>query len=326
MSRKKVARSRQATAPNTKPKSKSDNGSAKSTVPYGSSTVKRIRRSQREIDELDGGIVEIVKQQKPATVRQIFYQATVRGFVPKDESKGYRVVQRRLVALRESAKVPYGWITDNIRYVHGHTRYGGIEEFGRDVSALYRRDYWRGAGVRVEVWIEKDALAGVIAPVVIQEWGLNLHVARGYSSLSYLHQAAEELANDGRPAFIYTLTDLDPSGMGIARDIEGKLAAMVGNRVKLQVERLAVDPGQVQAWNLPTRPTKHSDTRAAKFVEEFGNLSVELDAIPPNTLRKIVHDAIGRHADADEIARLKLIESAERESIANWQAGWGGDF
>jgi hypothetical protein len=321
MSQKKSARNREAAAPNTKANLESDPVTKESIPSYGSSTVKpHARRTQREIEALDGKICEIVTQQHPATVRQVFYQATVRGLVPKDEAKGYRPVQRRLVVLRQAERVPYGWITDNIRYVHGYTRYGGIAEFGEDVSALYRRDYWREAAVRVEIWIEKDALAGVIAPVVIREWGLNLHVARGFSSLSYLHQAAEDLIQGGRPAYIYTLTDLDPSGLGIARDIENKLRAMVGNRVHLQVERLAVTPQQVAHWDLPTRPTKHTDTRAAKFVKEFGNQSVELDAIPPNTLRKIVGDAIARHADSHEIARLKQIESAERESIS---AIWG---
>jgi hypothetical protein len=37
-------------------------------------------------------------------VRQVFYQAMVRGMVPKDESKGYKLVQRRLVKLREAVE------------------------------------------------------------------------------------------------------------------------------------------------------------------------------------------------------------------------------
>jgi hypothetical protein len=291
---------------------------------YGTSTVKRLRRTQSQIGQLDDALVSIVQEQKPMTVRQVFYQGTVRRLVPKEEGQGYRVIQRRLVELRESGRVPYSWITDNIRFVHGYTRYGGVEDFAQEVSSLYRRDYWRDAAVRVEIWIEKDALASVIAPVVIHEWGLQLHVARGFSSISYLHQAADTLVNDGRPAFIYTLTDLDPSGVGIARDIESKLKAMVKARAELHVERLAVEPWQVEDWSLPTRPTKHTDTRAAKFVEQFGDASVELDAIPPNTLRQIVGDAIARHADAETIARLKRTEALERETIAHWQTASGG--
>jgi hypothetical protein len=282
---------------------------------YGTSPVKRIRRTQDEIGALDDALIPIVENQKPMTVRQVFYQATVKKLVPKDEATGYRPVQRRLVALRESGRIPYGWITDNLRFVHGHTRYGDLQEFADDVSRLFRRDYWRDAEAQVEIWIEKDALASVISPVVIKEWGLDLHVARGFSSISYLHGAAEKLIADGRPAYIYVLTDLDPSGIGIARDIESKLGAMVHKQVDLHVERLAVEPWQVEAWSLPSRATKKTDTRAAKFQKEFGDVSVELDAIPPNMLRKIIGDAIARHADADAIGRLKDVEAMEREQI-----------
>lgn len=290
---------------------------------YGTSTIKR-RRTSAELSTIDRALVEIVEDQKPMTVRQAFYQATVRQLVPKDEARGYRVVQRRLVTLRESKRIPYGWITDNIRFVHGYSRYGGITEFANDVSGLYRRDYWRESDVQVQVWIEKDALASVISPVVIREWGLDLHVARGFSSISYLYEAAESIANDGRDTFIYVLTDLDPSGVGIARDIESKLKDMVGDRAELHAQRLAVEPWQVAEWNLPTRPTKQTDTRAATFQKHYGNASVELDAIPPNTLRRIVGDAIGAHADRAYIERLKLTEQHERESVRTYLSAIGG--
>ncbi len=89
---------------------------SKSTPAYGSSTIKRTRRTKNELGCLDGAIVRIVQDQRPMTVRQCFYQGTVHGLVPKDEAKGYRVIQRRLVALRESERIPYGWVTDNIRW------------------------------------------------------------------------------------------------------------------------------------------------------------------------------------------------------------------
>jgi hypothetical protein len=296
---------------------------------YGTSAVKRIRRTAADIQALDDALVAIVEEQKPVTVRQTFYQATVRGLVPKDEKQGYRPVQRRLVALRESGRLSYWAITDNLRQVTGYRRYGGVQEFAGEVAKLFRRDYWREADCQVEVWIEKDALASVISRVVCDEWGLDLHVARGFSSLSYLHASAEALASDGRPAFIYVLTDLDPSGIHIARDIETKLTELVSGRVALHVERLAVDPWQVTEWNLPTRPTKKSrkgrgDSRAPKYREQFGDQCVELDAIPAPTLRQLVSDAICRHADPDAIAALKRTEELERESIRNWQAAMGG--
>lgn len=286
---------------------------------YGSRPIKRIRRTKSAIQSLDDSFFEILERIQPATVRQTFYQAEVLGLVPKEESTGYRVIQRRLMAMRESGRVPYGWITDNLRIVRGYNRYGNAGEFAKEVSSLYRRDYWRESKVRVEIWIEKDGLASTISPVVIDEWGLDLHVTRGFSSASYLHAASENLVQDGRPTFVYVLTDLDPSGVDIARDIGAKLQSMVAARAELHVERLAVEPWQVEQWQLPSRPTKQTDTRAAKFISKFGNASVELDSIDPNTLRQIVGDAIAKHADTFAITRLKLTEQAERQSIAAWQ-------
>jgi hypothetical protein len=253
------------------------------------------------------------------TVRQVFYLATTRGLVPKDEAKGYRVVQRRLVHLRETGVIPYGYITDNVRMVRRLSRWQDPSDFAQDVAALYRRDYWARSPVRVEVWLEKDALAGVLTPIVVQEWGLELFVTRGFASLSYLQSAAEAARVDGRPTYVYVLTDLDPSGVDIARTVAQELTRRA-SPTPVTVQRLAVTLEQVRALNLPSRPTKKQDTRAARFEATYGVESTELDAIPPATLRRMVSDAIAQHADADEIDRLKRIEKLERDSLA---AAWG---
>ena len=126
----------------------------------GTSTVRRSRRTRAQIEALDAELVGIVDDFRPATVRQVFYQAVNRGLVPKSETKGYRVVQRRLVVLRESGEIPYGWIVDGTRYVTGHNRYRDLEQFTEYAAGLYRKDYWDAADVNVEIWLEKEALKG----------------------------------------------------------------------------------------------------------------------------------------------------------------------
>jgi len=79
---------------------------------YGTSPIKRSRRTKAEIEALDAALIDVVAEFAPATVRQVFYQAVNRGLVPKDETKGYRVVQRRLVALRELGDIPHGVIVE----------------------------------------------------------------------------------------------------------------------------------------------------------------------------------------------------------------------
>src|SRR5215213_8280711 len=149
--------------------------------------------SRAELARLDDALVRIVATNRPITVRGVFYRAVAEGLVPKDETKGYRVVQRRLVKLRAEGDVPYGWITDGSRTIHGHIRYRDADEFARSVKFRYRQDYWRDAEEYVEVWVEKEAMVGVLKPVVIDEFGLDLYVTRGFSSVTYLQEAAQDI-------------------------------------------------------------------------------------------------------------------------------------
>ena len=287
---------------------------------YGTSPIKRARRTKAEVEALDAALIEIVEQFNPATVRQVFYQAVNRNLVPKSETKGYRVVQRRLVALRESGEIPYGHIVDGTRYVHGHQRYNDLDEFTTYAAGLYRKDYWAASDVNVEVWLEKDALKGVLIPTVVNECGLGLHVTRGFASITYLQEAAEDIEMDGRPTYVYVLTDFDPSGVSIAEKVEQELTERAPF-CDITVERLAVNREQIERWNLPTRPTKSTDTRANKFRRVHGTDSVELDAIPPDLLRQLVKNAIDSHMEPWRLKQFQMIEKEERETLRNMFGG-----
>ena len=80
---------------------------------------------------------------------------------------------------------------------------------------------------------------------------------------------------------------------------------------EIYFERIAVNPDQIEAWNLPTRPTKKTDTRSKSFKGE----SVELDAIPPDDLREMVRACIEQHIDDDVHADLRLVEAEERKIL-----------
>ena len=284
---------------------------------YGPSPIKRkprLRRTRVELESLDISLASIVEEIEPATVRQVFYQAVVRGLAPKDEAKGYKLVQRRLVHLREQGIIPYGWIADNVRIVRGHARYAGAEDYALVAAEFYRRDYWADSPVNVEVWLEKDALAGVLTPTVVEECGLDLYVTRGYASVSYLQSAADFIRQDGRPTYVYLLTDFDPSGLGIADTVTTELVRR-SYPTEVHVERLAVSREQIEEYRLPTRPTKTTDSRARKFMREYGTGSVELDAIPPSALRDLVRENIERHMDAERLRVMKLAEEQERDLL-----------
>ena len=89
-------------------------------------------------------------------------------------------------------------------------------------------------------------------------------VARGYPSLSFLHAAAESMAEQARPCFIYQFGDHDPSGVDAARAIAKDLREMAP-KAEIHFERVAVTPQQIADLRLPSRPTKASDTRAKNW-------------------------------------------------------------
>jgi hypothetical protein len=159
-------------------------------------------------------------------------------------------------------------------------------------------------------------LTGVIYPITSM-YDVPLMVARGYASLSFLHNAAEYIDNLDVPAFIYHLGDFDPSGVNAGEKIEQTLRELAPS-AEIQFQRIAVTPEQITAWDLPTRPTKATDTRA----KNFGEISVELDAIEPNRLRHLVQEALEQHLPAVQFEVLKAAEESEREIISRLVGGF----
>lgn len=275
---------------------------------YGASPIKRRRASRAEVDARRDALADIVAAGHPMTVRQVFYQATVHGVVDKTEA-GYGRVQRDLVEMRWSGQLDWRWIADNTRWQRKPRTFDSIGAALAETARFYRRRLWRDAPAYCEVWLEKDALAGVVYPVT-EEYDVPLMVARGYASLSFLHSAAQHLQSLEVPAFIYHLGDYDPSGVNAGEKIEETLRQLAPN-AEIYFERLAVTPSQISSWGLPTRPTKASDSRA----KGFGEISVELDAIDPAALRGLVVGAIERHLPADQLAVLQVAEASERELL-----------
>lgn len=194
---------------------------ARGTV-YVASDIKRFRRTKAAVRSIRDTIRDILEKDHPQTVRQVFYALTVRGAIKKAEIEYHRTVVRLLVEMRETGEVPFSWIADNTRWQRKPATFVGLDACLRSTAHFYRRDLWASMPVYVEVWCEKDALAGVLIEET-QTYDVPLMVARGYSSISFLHSAALAIEARQKPAFIYHFGDLDPSGVDAARDIEAKL-------------------------------------------------------------------------------------------------------
>ena len=259
---------------------------------------------------------------------------TVRGLVGKTEQEYDGTVCRLLGEMREEEDTPVRM--DRRQYPleapAGHLH--RTEPASRRWRTNYRRNLWDDAEDYVEIWVEKDALAGVIVEET-DPLDVPLMVAKGYTSKSYAYGAAEDIADEMdrlKRIYIYHLGDSDPSGEDAARDVEAKLRRYMqklraGDDVEIHFKRIAVLDEQIERWNLPLRPNKPGDSRTKKFHRQAG--SVELDAIPARELRKIVRDAIEPHIDQDLHARLKAQQDGEQKYLQQWPElfrqghGWG---
>lgn len=257
----------------------------------------------------------------PLTVRQVFYQLSSRGLVDKTEN-GYRQAQNVLKEMRFKGIIPFNYFADNTRYQIKPDSYDGLTGFLDSMQDFYRRDFWKSQNTYIQIWVEKDALRSVFAPIT-QKYDIPLMVARGYSSLTFLTEASEEIRHfqrKGKTAYIYQFGDYDPSGVNAGETIQETFEILCPG---VYYERAALTPGQIEAYELQTRPTKGTDTR----IKSFGtDESCELDAMPPDALRQLITNCIEQHIDPQELERHKATETVERESLKHFNDNYKNKF
>ncbi len=278
---------------------------------YGASYIKpkRQRRTRAEMEGVREAIYRLLQAENPMTVRQCFYRLVSQGVIRKTEQEYNGTVVRSLTAMRKDGIVPWSWICDSARLVRRLQTYGSMEEMLRTTAECYRRALWHSQPAYVEFWCEKDALGGLILEETIK-WDVPLMIARGYSSHTFLNAVAEDLKVQGKPCLVYMLSDWDPSGVDLARFVQRTLRDYAPD-ADITFERIAVTPEQIEQWQLPTRPTKTSDSRA----KNFEGSSVDLDAIPPADLKQLVREHIEKHIDRGALQGELDTERVERETL-----------
>ncbi len=199
--------------------------------------------------------------------------------------------------------------------------WSGLADYADSVRACYRRNFWASLPHHVEVFVEKDAVAGTIQPVT-EEYDIALRVCRGYSSISFAGEIADLWREIEKPIFAYYLGDFDPSGFDLERDLREKLERYSGLS-DFAWQRLGVSATDFADHDLVRLPLKRnkkgelSDKRAPGFIRQHGTDCAEIDAIPPTELRRRVEEAILQHVPAPEWNKLRSIEQTEQESLTN---------
>jgi hypothetical protein len=282
---------------------------------YGTSPIKRNRRTRAEVLELQDAILRVCLADHPLSVRGVFYRVMSAGAVEKSE-KAYSAVQREVLKLRRSGRLPYEWIADGTRWHLKSPSWSNVEDALDDAAASYRRALWHDQDTYVEVWSEKEAISSIVSPIT-NAWDVPLMIARGFSSESFLWSTASAIRATGKPTVVYQLGDHDPSGIAAWEHIQTRLREFAPD-VEIHFERIAVTEEQIEELALPTRPTKSSDTRSKNFSGD----SVEVDAIPTSVLTSIVETAILQHIDQDALEVTRMAEESERQGLLAMARGW----
>jgi hypothetical protein len=291
---------------------------------YGASPIKfsRRRATKAEMEKRAEFLVDYAEQHGPITVRGLYYQAEVAGIPGIDKTDGgYDKVQAQVLKLRRSGRLSYEHIADATRWMRKPRTYNGIENALEETARLYRKSLWADADAYVEIWLEKDALAGVVVPVT-SKFDVPLMVTRGYSSETFAYEAVDQRGDDGRDYVIYYFGDFDRAGVDAARSLHEKLDRFAADcPFRVIFRHMAITEEQIRRYRLPTRSPKRESAADRKWPHSF---ACELDAMEPGVLRSLVQTAIERHLPPQQYAVLKEAEKSERELLTSMIATLGG--
>jgi hypothetical protein len=262
---------------------------------------------------------EMKEQGYDLTLRQLYYQFVARAYIPNNQ-RSYDNLGSVINRARLAGLLDWDYIEDRTRNLQKYAEHRSpasiINEYAYGVSR------WTGQQFRVEVWVEKEALVGVVQRAA-QERRMDFFACRGYVSQSELHSAAmrhnARMDGFGQQTIVVHLGDHDPSGIDMTRDIEARLRLFGAST---EVKRIALNYDQVEQYGPPPNPAKLSDSRAAGYVETFGRLSWELDALEPRVLHQLILDTADEYIDLDLFQLREQQEDEGRELLRRARAHW----
>jgi len=269
----------------------------------------------QQLIALIGQIMEQIGERM--TVRQAYYQLVARQAI-ENSLKSYKRFDALLTKARKDGSIdPYSFLDTSKPFLK-QPSWNNLNDYIPSVKASYKRSVWPTQPEYVEFWLEKDALRGIIEPIA-QKYDCCLVIGRGYQSITNILDARDRFDND-RNNYILYLGDFDPTGQDIPRSIEDNLTKFGANN--FQLERIALTPEQIETYGLPPAPAKSKDSRTAGFVKKYGNKTVELDALTPQTLRHLTEKAILEHLDVEAYLHTLKLEEADKSKVDQLQ-GFG---
>lgn len=256
------------------------------------------------------------------TVRQLYYQLVSRDVIANNLQS-----YKRLVGLIDNARlaglIDWSYIVDRTRNVY---RTEGDDTTPADairgMADSYTLPRWDDQPNHVEVWVEKEALSGIVATAA-REVAINYFACRGYVSQSEMYDSGKRFGRIARrkPVHVIHLGDHDPSGLDMTRDITARLA-MFSYGGNVTVTRVALNMDQIEQYGPPPNPAKQTDARFEAYAAEYGDESWELDALAPSVIHDLIVGAVRPLMDQDAWDRVEQQETEDRERLQTVASNW----
>lgn len=257
--------------------------------PFRKSSLARIAQANKIIAEYEGKNFSL-------TIRQLHYQLVSRDLY-ENTAANYNSLVNLISRGRMAGLVSWTAIEDRGRNLRGHTTWGTPLEAAESMRQMYKRDLWERQPNRVEVWVEKQALEGVIGSIC-DELRVDFFATKGYNSQSEQWRAGRRFAscyNKGQRPVVLHLGDHDPSGIDMTRDNRERLSLFCGTEVLLI--RLALNMAQVEELRPPPNFAKEDDSRFRDYMAKYGDESWELDALSPEYIQNLISSAVTSFRD-----------------------------
>lgn len=280
------------------------------------------------------------------TLRQLYYQLVARDLFPDDRTwswtgsawvrdprgtknaqPNYKWLGNIINEARLHGLIDWDAIEDRTRSLEGVTHWKSPEEIIASCACNYKIDKWAPdfQSYRIEVWVEKDALVGVLAKAC-RQLDVDYFSCRGYTSQTALYDASKrflEYDRRGQTPVIIHLGDHDPSGMDMTRDVFDRVQMFCEKRgVEVNVERIALNMDQVRQYDPPPNPAKETDKRYESYREEFGEDSWELDALDPQVIDELITETVLSYRDQALWEEAMALEEEQRLKLQGAKDRW----
>lgn len=272
------------------------------------------------INLINSIVAEYHEQGYDLTLRQVYYQLVARGFIPNNE-RSYKNLGNVLNDGRLAGLIDWNSIIDRTRNLRRNAHWDSPKEIIESAAFQFALDKWEDQPNYVEVWVEKDALVGVVGQIC-NRLDVPYFSCRGYVSQSEMWTAAQRFIRENRKretCTILHLGDHDPSGIDMTRDIQERMSLFGAD---VRVDRIALTMPQVELYNPPPNPTKLTDARANSYIDTYGYEFWELDALDPSVMTDLIRTNVDRLRDDDLYEAKKDKEYEHQQDLHSVHRFW----